>query len=586
MNTVLEARNFVDVLRYWAARQPDKCVFVYLSRDGRLELRITYEQLDRRARAIAAVLQNVAHEGERALLLYPSGLDYIEALMGCLYAGIVAVPSCSPTRSRRPHSSRKMLLQAIDAKPALILTSCESKSEVEEMQWRTGHEPARIVFTDMIADDQCRDWLEVKLEPQTLAFLQYTSGSTSSSKGVMVSHANLLHNQECMRYAFGHDEQSVMVSWLPLDHHIGLIGGMLQPIYAGAQCILLSPLDFLRRPLTWLETISRFHATTSGGPDFAYDLCIREIKPEERQGLDLRSWTVAFNSTEHVRPDTLVNFSSEFGACGFRLHAFRPCYGLAEATLMVTAGDGSSILFSRAGSMPQNGDGNIQESSRMLVGCGRIQHHQIAIVNPDNLQRCATDEIGEVWISSASVAGSYWNREEETIATFRAYIKDRREGPFLRTGDLGLEHNQQLFIVGRLKDVITMCGRSYYPEDLELAAQECHEGLLRGCGAAFAIDNDDSHAVILVQEVSRTFRVANTQPIAEAIREAILRKFDLHIDEVVFMEEGSVARTSTGKFQRDECRRLFLNGALSRTAAGASVEALAAPRDLQHESQF
>ncbi|HEV2960558.1 MAG TPA: fatty acyl-AMP ligase [Candidatus Angelobacter sp.] len=575
MDTVLEARNFVDVLRYWVNRQPDKCVFVYLGREGRLEMRITYEQLDRRARAIAAALQEVAYPGERALLLYPSGLDYVEAVMGCLYAGIVAVPSCSPKRSGRPYSSRKAQWQAVDAKPALVLTSCELKSEVEGLQWRTGHEAARVLFTDLVADDQCRDWLEVKLEPQTLACLQYTSGSTSAPKGVMVRHANLLHNQECMRCAFGHDEESVIVNWLPLDHHIGLIGGVLQPIYAGAQGILLSPLDFLRRPLTWLETISRFHATTSGGPDFAYDLCLKKIKPEEREGLDLRSWKVAFNSTEHVRPDTVVNFSSEFGACGFRLHAFRPCYGLAEAAVMVTAGDGSSILFSRAGSDSQNDEGNGTGSSRMLVGCGRIQHHQIAIVNPENLQRCAADEIGEVWISSASVAGSYWNREKENMATFGAYIKDRLEGPFLRTGDLGLEHNQQLFIVGRLNDLITTNGRNYYPEDLELVAQECHEGLVRGCGAAFAIDKDGSQSVVLVQEVSRMHRITNTQPIAKAIHRAILRKFDLHIGEVVLVPEDSIPRTSSGNFQRHECRKLFLDGTLNRVAASGSDEALA-----------
>jgi amino acid adenylation domain-containing protein len=577
MKTVSEARNFVDVLRYRAAHQQDKCAFVYLGQEGRQELRVTYDQLDRRARAIAATLQKVAHPGDRALLLYPSGLEYIEAFMGCLYAGIVAVPSYPPKKSQRENASTRVHLLASDAKPTVVLTSCELKSEVEEAQLGViGGNSCQLLFTDQIADDECNHWQEVRIPSETLSFLQYTSGSTSAPKGVMVSHANLLHNQECIRRAFGLREQSIIVSWLPLYHDMGLIGGILQPIFVGAQCILLSPLDFLRRPLTWLETISRFQATTSGGPDFCYDLCVRKIKPEQRQGLDLRSWTVAFNGAEPVRPDTMAIFSSEFAECGFQPQAFRPCYGLAEATLMVTAGDGSSILLKQGEIQPKTPEGGKKDTSRVLVGCGAIEHHQLAIVNPDNLQRCPEDEVGEIWISSPSVACGYWDRGAETQATFGAYIKDEPGGPFLRTGDLGREHNRQLFILGRLKDVIIVRGRNYYPEDLELIAQECHKGLRRGCGSAFAVDDRGAQRIILVQEVSRAHRLDSPRQVAGAIREAISREFDLRIDEVVFVQEGGIPKTSSGKLQRHACRDMFVMGELKRIASDTPV---AAPSD-------
>lgn len=567
VNSISEARNFVNVLRYRAACQPEKCAFNYLQSEGRQELKTTYQQLDKRARAIAGELQKVANAGDRALLLFPSGLEYIAAFMGCLYAGIVAVPSYPPKKSQRRNPTHRVQTLARDAQPTVLMTTIELQSEMDELQWDDDTVHPCVIFTDTITDEQSIHWQEKEIAPESLAFLQYTSGSTSSPKGVMVSHANLLHNEEHIRDAFGQNSNSVIVSWLPLYHDMGLIGSVLQTIYVGATCILLSPIDFLRNPMLWLETISRFRATTSGGPDFSYDLCVKKIRPEQRKTLDLTNWEVAFNGAEPIRYDTLLNFAEAFAECGFKLHAFRPCYGLAEATLLVTAGDGSDLVFSKQHGLTEEGLGN---SSRTLVGSGKISRGlEVAIVNPETFERCPDNETGEVWISSPSVACGYWNREEETKATFRAYIKDGPCNTYLRTGDLGFKRDQQLFVVGRLKDLIIVRGRNFYPDDLELIAQGCHEGLRKGCGAAFSVQGDHSERVVLAQEVARTVDIGDAETVAGMIRKCISMEFDLYIDEIVFVKEASLPRTSSGKLQRHLCRKQFLNRELSTIANNA-----------------
>ena len=580
MNSISVARNFVDVLRYQAAQQPDKCAFTYLASAGGSEIesetRITYAELDQRARAIGAILQKAAKAGDRALLLYPSGLEYIAAFMGCLYAGVIAVPSYPPKKSQSRQARRVQALAA-DSKPSVVLTSSELKGEIQELQWEQGHEFPQVIFTDAISSDACCEWQEANITAESLAFLQYTSGSTSTPKGVMITHANLLHNEECIRTAFGQNSSSIIVSWLPLYHDMGLIGSILQTMYVGATCVLLSPVDFLRQPRLWLETISRFRATTSGGPDFSYDLCVKKIQPEQRKGLDLKTWEVAFNGAEPVRSETLLSFAEAFADCGFRLHSFRPCYGLAEATLMVAAGDGKIISFHKQteaepGSLFEN-------SSRTLVGCGEVHHElEVAIVNPETFCRCEPREVGEVWISSPSVARGYWNREEETRQVFGARIKNEPGGPYLRTGDMGVKNKRQLFIVGRLKDLIIVRGRNLYPEDLELLAQGCDEGLRRGSGAAFSVDDDGQQRIVLVQEVSRTHKLKDPEAVAAKIRETISRECEAQISEIIFVKEASLPKTSSGKLQRHLYRKMFIDGELKVIANSAFTQDASTPQ--------
>ncbi|MBA3240912.1 MAG: AMP-binding protein, partial [Acidobacteria bacterium] len=329
-----EALSLVELLRLRASSHGARTAYTYLL-DGEVEeSSLTYGELDRKARAIAAALQSSCAPGERALLLYPAGLDYVAALFGCLYARVIAVPAYPP-RPARAHRNMPRLMSVInDARPAVALSASASLGAMKRrFDDQPGLLPLRWIATDEIGDDSAEGWREPEVSGDDLAFLQYTSGSTSTPKGVMLSHRNLLHNEQLIRHCFQQTEESVIVGWLPLYHDMGLIGNVLQPLYVGARCVLMSPTAFLLNPSRWLRAITRYSATTSGGPNFAYDLCVRKISPEQRARLDLSSWSTAFNGAEPVRHDTMERFAAAFGPCGFRRESFSPCYGLAEATL-------------------------------------------------------------------------------------------------------------------------------------------------------------------------------------------------------------------------------------------------------------
>jgi acyl-CoA synthetase (AMP-forming)/AMP-acid ligase II len=359
----------------------------------------------------------------------------------------------------------------------------------------------------------------VKADGDTLAFLQYTSGSTADPKGVMVSHDNLMHNERMIQRTFRQTEQSIIVSWLPLYHDMGLIGTVLQTISVGSRCLLMSPTSFLQHPLLWLETISRYRATTSGGPNFAYELCVRKITGEQREKLDLGSWTVAFNGSEPVRAETLERFASAFAACGFRRAAFHPCYGLAESTLLVSGERQSPLPLVKKFAAQELGSHKVVETTGeaggiALVGCGTTMAEQkIVIANPETLMTCAGGEVGEVWVSSPSVAQGYWQRPLETERIFQARLADTFEGPFLRTGDLGFICERELFITGRLKDLLIIRGRNHYPQDIEATVEQCHAASVFGGCAAFSVDllgrtpdEASEEGLVLVLEAKRARR--------------------------------------------------------------------------------
>jgi acyl-CoA synthetase (AMP-forming)/AMP-acid ligase II len=398
--------------------------------------------LDLQAFAIATSLQNLGASGERALLIYPPGLEFIAAFFGCLYAGVVAVPAYPP---RRNQSLSRLQSIVADAGATIALTTKTVLSNVERQFTQSPTLQAlHWLATDNIASDLAQAWLQPAISSDTLAFLQYTSGSTGTPKGVMVSHGNLLHNEQMIQQAMQHTEKTIVVGWLPLFHDMGLIGNVLQPLYLGIPCILMSPVAFLQRPLRWLQAISRYKATTSGGPNFAYELCVSKITNEQRETLDLSSWDVAFNGAEPVRAETLERFATAFEPYGFRREAFYPCYGMAETTLLVSGGlkaalpvlttvQGDALEQHRVVSASGEND-----EVRTLVGCGQtLLEQQIVIAHPDTLTRCQPPFVGEIWVWGNSVAQGYWNRPEETQTTFRAYLADTGEGPFLRTGDLG-----------------------------------------------------------------------------------------------------------------------------------------------------
>ena len=392
-----------------------------------------------------------------------------------------------------------------------------------------------IVTTDGLDDALADQWDRPDVTGQSIACLQYTSGSTASPKGVVLSHANLLHNSAIIQESFGHSADSRGVIWVPPYHDMGLIGGVLQPLYVGFPVTLMSPTAFLQRPMRWLEAVARYGATTSGGPNFAYQLCVDKTTLTQRAGLDLSTWTVAFNGAEVVHHETLEKFAQAFEAFGFRRSAFYPCYGLAEATLMVSGGDLSSepvlIDVDPSGieshrvvtrSSPQEGP------VRTLASSGRPRDGQtVRIVDPQTCQPCAPDEIGEIWVAGDSVASGYWGNEQQTAQAFNGTLTDDNQSPYLQTGDLGFLHGGELFVTGRLKDLLVIRGANHYPQDIEQTVQESHEALAPGRGAVFSVDVDQQEQLVIVQEVARAHRHADADTVLSIIREAVSQHHEL-----------------------------------------------------------
>jgi 8-amino-7-oxononanoate synthase len=402
----------------------------------------------------------------------------------------------------------------------------------------------------------------------TLAFLQYTSGSTGTPKGVMLTHANLLHNSASIAYAFEHTRSGNGVFWLPSYHDMGLIGGILQPLYIGQPNVLMSPMAFLQKPFRWLKAITRYRATIGGGPNFAYDLCVRKITPEQRSQLDLSSWNLAFNGAEPVRAETLDAFCRAFEPVGFRRTAFYPCYGMAEATLIVTGGFKAALPVVRTFDAEALENNHVvdaladEEGARELVGSGgKLLDQRIVIAHPEHMTTMPPDEVGEIWVFGPSVAQGYWNRPEETERTFRAYLKDTGEGPFLRTGDLGFMQDGELFITGRLKDLIIIRGLNHYPQDIEVTAEKSHPRLRPANSAAFAAEIDGAERLVLVQEIERG-QQDELDDVVESIRRAVAAEHELNVDAIALVKAGSIPKTSSGKIQRHACREAFIDGSL------------------------
>ncbi|HEU4834422.1 MAG TPA: amino acid adenylation domain-containing protein [Pyrinomonadaceae bacterium] len=560
--TILKPANLVELLRWRATHQAEQMAYRFLLDSESQHLSLTYRELDQQARLIGACLQAQLAVGDRVLLLYPPGLDYIAAFWGCLYAGVVAVSAYPPKRNRNLHR-----LQAImaDAAAAAALTTSAIRSRIPPGFSDFGS--ARWFVHEELIQSGNDEWQPGIITGDTLAFLQYTSGSTSTPKGVMLTHRNLLHNEEAITKAFGQTKQSVIVGWLPLYHDMGLIGNVIQPLFVGAPCILMSPVSFLQRPSRWLWAISDYKATTSGGPNFAYELCARKITPEECEGLDLSSWRVAFNGAEPIRAETLEKFAATFEPYGFNRDAFYPCYGLAESTLLVASRfaerpavvkgfQSKALEEGRASEVNEAGD-----AVRLIVGCGKtIPGQEIVVADPESMRRSTGEEIGEIWVGGPSVAAGYWNQPEETERTFRAYLADTAEGPFLRTGDLGFLRDGELFITGRVKDLIIIRGRNHYPQDIELTVEQSHPALRPGCGAAFSIEMAGEERLVIVQEVDH--HQSNLEEINQTIIETVSDNHEVQAHAVALIRPGTIPKTSSGKIRRRACREALVNGEL------------------------
>jgi acyl-CoA synthetase (AMP-forming)/AMP-acid ligase II len=562
-------RTVLDVLAYRAEAHGDRTAFLWLEEGESEQGRLTFAQLWAGHRAVARRLRGAGLAGQRVLLFYLPGLDFVTAFFGCLAAGVVpiAVPPPLPTE-------RTSRIQAItqDASAAAVLT----EGPLVELLTPWLAQSEQLAGLPLIATEapgEAPGGPEHSPAPEDLAFLQYTSGSTRLPRGVMVSHANLMANLECIQGPIQLDEQSVSVTWLPCFHDMGLINGVLEPVYVGCISVMMSPLAFIRRPRRWLEALTRYQATHSGGPNFAYDLCVRKVKPHEREGLDLSRWRQAYLSAEPIRPDTLARFHEAFAAQGFRRAAFYPCYGLAEATLAVTGGslEAEPVLCTVDNAALEQGQVKVvaegAPGSTPVVGCGAAGlDTEVLLVDPESHRRVEPDRVGELWVRGPGVARGYLGHPEEALETFGARL-DTGEGPYLRTGDLAFMQGEELFIVGRLKDVLIIRGRNHHPQDLEWTAGQCHPSLRAGCAAAFLVEQDGREQLVLAQEVSR--ESAGMPPAEELtgdIRQAISEQYGLMVEVVVLVGPGAIPRTSSGKIQRRQCRTLFLEGQLDEVA--------------------
>jgi acyl-CoA synthetase (AMP-forming)/AMP-acid ligase II len=568
---VRDATSMGEVLRARADATPDEVACCFLL-DGEEEgPRLTYAGLDRAARAVAAVLREQAEAGDRALLLYEAGLDFIPAFFGCLYAGLIAAPTFPPRPDRLVQSWQGLAAVIADCRPRVVLSTADlAAALVGGFANLAPQEAPRWIATDRIDPCRARDWREPRTDPEATALLQYTSGTTAGPKGVMVTHRNLMHNERMIQTALEHSGTGLGVSWLPLYHDLGLIGGVLQGVYHGANTVLMSPLSFLQRPFRWLQAIARYRADTSGGPNFAYDLCVQRVTPEQKATLDLSHWSVAGIGSEPISAATIERFTEAFAPCGFRPEAFYPCYGLAEATLLVTGGAKAARPVVRTFRADALAEGLAVDTTpgaagaRTLVGCGRPWLDQeVVIADPQSRTRCQEGVVGEIWVAGPSVAAGYWDRPDETERTFRARLADGGDRCFLRTGDLGCLRDGELFLTGRLKDMIIVRGRNHYPQEIEATVQALHPALRQGCGAAFETGPDGEPRLVVVQEVDRRRgRGANLAALAGAIRQAVAEQHALQVHDIQFLEPGSLPKTSSGKVQRHACRAGYERGAL------------------------
>jgi acyl-CoA synthetase (AMP-forming)/AMP-acid ligase II len=559
--------TLVDLLRERAAQGGDRLAFAFLEDGGSEEERLTFRELDEHARRIAGWLQASHAKGERALLLFPAGLDFLKAFFGCLYAGLITIPAPAPEASRRKRTVPRLQAIARDADVTVLLSTSDTLALIRDVSRDVPEiESMRLVDILEIPAGTEASWHAPVIASGDLAYLQYTSGSTTSPKGVMLSHHNVLHHCHDIREMCQYRPDSVSVTWLPYFHDYGLVEGLLVPLQNGTPCHVMSPFAFLKRPFAWLNAIGRLKATHTQGPSFAYDQCVRRIKPEQVAQLDLSSLRSAGNGAEPVNPSVLDAFHRTFAPRGLRREALCPAYGLAEATLMVSCCAPS--LPPRVGTFRADalGQGRVVETSdesvpfRRVTSCGRpLGKIQVAIVDPVTCRRCDGDAVGEIWVSDPCVALGYWQRERETQETFRAFIADTREGPFLRTGDLGFLREGELYVTSRIKDLIIVAGANHYPQDIEWTVERCHPAIRPGHVAAGSVYEAGEERLLVAPEVERgALKTAEEiQDLLNAIRRAIAEEHELQVYAVLILNRGSLPKTASGKIQRHACERLL-----------------------------
>jgi acyl-CoA synthetase (AMP-forming)/AMP-acid ligase II len=558
--------TLVELLRRRALDHHEGVAYGYLDESGKEAERISYGELDREARRIAGGLQAHSATGDRALLLFPAGLAFLKALFGCLYAGVIAIPAPPPEASRLKRTLPRLRSIAGDAGVSIVISNPSISNLAAGSSDVPGLEGIRHLDIDVIPSEVSNSWQDPRVETDDLAYFQYTSGSTTTPKGVMISHGNVVHHCGYLQRVGEYTPESISLTWLPYFHDYGLIEGLLEPLFNGTPGYVMSPFAFLKRPFNWLHAISQLRATHTQAPNFAYEQCVRRIRPEQLALLDLSCLRSAGNGAEPINPRVLESFCRTFAPCGFRWEASCPAYGLAEATLMVSCCSPSlspRIGRFRADALAERrvieADGD-DVALREVTSCGRIVcEFDVAIVHPETATRCAPDEVGEIWVSDPSVARGYWQRAQDTQATFRARLADTQEGPFLRTGDLGFIRYGELFVTSRIKDLIIVAGANHHPQDIEWTVEACHPDVRPGGVVAFSISVEGGERLGIAAEIERgSVRGPNdTANLIIAIKRAVALEHEVPVQAVLLLARASLPKTASGKVQRHECWRLL-----------------------------
>ncbi len=561
--------TYTEVIKNRTKSNPEHVVFRFLEDGINENESFSYGQLEGKAKVLAARLQDSGKKGDTVLLLFQPNLSYVASLYACFYSGFIAVPAYPPRRNRGIERIYT-IIEDSNAKICLI-----SRQVYNDIQRNFKNDELFNNLKWIIYEDVDDSWLsrfsDVEILPEDIALLQYTSGSTGHPKGVMISQLNLLYNSEYIRQTFDITKKSVGVHWLPLFHDMGLIGGILQAAYVGGVNINMPPMAFLRKPLNWLKAIEKYGGTIAGGPNFAFDYCVQKTTREEREELDLSSIKVFFCGAEPIRKSTYQQFLECFSVSGTLPEHLLSCYGMAETTLIVTGSSSyEKPVYLSVDSVKLSKNvveitENDQSGSTSLVSCGHTWMDTVVeIVNPVTSKKCKDNEVGEIWIYGPTVATGYWNKPDESLRNFSANIKGNDSRPFLRTGDLGFIKEGELYVTGRIKDMIIIRGMNYYPADIEFSVQNLIPGLRMNGGAAFSITKNDQEKLVLVQELERTaMRDANYTEIIKKIRELIAFEFEIDIYAVVLIRAGSLPMTSSGKIQHRQTKFEFLNGDLS-----------------------
>ncbi|WP_078393736.1 fatty acyl-AMP ligase [Shouchella patagoniensis] len=570
--SIMKHETLIDVLENKVETSPHYTIFQWLQNGEKEGQTLSYKELEQNAKAIASVLQGMNLEGESALLLYPSGLDFISAFFGCLYGKVIAVPAYPPKKN---HHMERLIKIIKDSRARVILTTTSIKQKIVDTKAFENNNMINIVATETINDKEAYLWDKPRLCENDVAFLQYTSGSTSAPKGVIVTHKNLIHNINMIRETFDLNQNTNIASWLPFYHDMGLIGCILTSVYSNSKCYLMSPMDFIQEPRKWIDVLSKYKVHFSVAPNFAYDLCVKKIKDTGNKNWDLSAWKYAVSAAEPIKVDTIVSFYQKMKPFGLQKQSLRTGYGLAEATLLVSSSKIGDCLYenvSREGlknnEVKESGD-NIK-----IVNCGcTTEDQQVIIVNPDTLIKCNENQVGEIWVNGPSVAKGYWNNPQMTSETFEAKHRHDDKNTYLRTGDLGFIKGKSIYYSGRMKDIIIIHGQNFYPQDIESVVNRAHHALQDAVVSAFSITDKEGERLVIISEIHRKYwpvsslnlefvikkhrEVINYDEIKSKVRENIAREFDLSLYDFILVKTGTIPKTSSGKIQRNECRAQY-----------------------------